>query len=40
MGFQTPEIPVIFRDLKELLANNSHLVEVTGIEPVSGGPTR
>jgi len=40
MGFQTPEIPVIFRDLKELLANNSQMVEVTGIEPVSGGPTR
>ncbi len=40
MGFQTPKIPVIFRDLKELLANNSHLVEMTGFEPVSGGHNR
>ena len=34
-GFQTPEIPLIYADLRSIDPKNTHLVEVMGIEPMS-----
>lgn len=34
-GFQTPEIPLIYTHLRSFDLQNTHLVEVMGIEPMS-----
>jgi len=34
-GFQTPEIPLIYTDLRSFDLQNTHLVEMMGIEPMS-----